>query len=535
MSHLPPHSELGVYEIIRRVGGGGMAQIYLAKTTGLAGFEKLLALKVINPDYANEERFIQMLIDEAKIVVGLAHINIAQVFDLGQYKGIYYIAMEYVDGCDVLELVNGLYHLGERLPIVAACHVGWQICAGLHYAHLRRDNNGSPLNIVHRDISPQNILVSKAGEVKIVDFGIAKAAGVSTRTQAGVIKGKVNYMAPEQAAGQKVDKQTDVFSTGIVVWEMLTSKMAYSANDMKKLLGLVRKAEIPTPSSVRPEIPEELDRIVMKALARDRKERFQNANEFQVELTKFLASEAPEYGGPDLAKLVERALTDNDASPSLSIEQKHLSKMDRLEDRHSLIFDAQIPRIEKAGLVIKRETGNETLPIIDAVTIGRAGDLMLLDARVSRQHARVFRQDNEYLVEDLGSANGTFVNEKKIHAPQVLRDGDEIRVGKWIIKFVILVESLPPTAKPKLAITCGNQTNEHVMENDVELFYKVLIGTMELQGTAGMLVYKDNEIWLEPEQGRAAITVNGTIPTGPMLFSKGDVIQVAGIIITLAV
>ncbi|MCK5796816.1 MAG: serine/threonine protein kinase, partial [Deltaproteobacteria bacterium] len=201
MSTLPVGSEFGNYYIVRHIGGGGMAQIYQAKTQGLAGFEKHLALKVINAEYANEQRFIQMLIDEAKITVGLSHVNIAQVFDLGQFNGIYYIAMEFVDGMDVLEFVNGLHGMGERLPIEAVSYIGRQICNGLHYAHTRKDQHGKPLNIVHRDISPQNILVSRAGEVKVVDFGIAKAAGMSSKTQAGVIKGKINYMAPEQVMG----------------------------------------------------------------------------------------------------------------------------------------------------------------------------------------------------------------------------------------------------------------------------------------------------------------------------------------------
>jgi serine/threonine protein kinase len=211
---LPIGSEFGSYLIVRHIGGGGMAQIYLAKTRGLAGFEKYLALKVINPDLADEERFIDMLIDEAKITVGLTHVNIAQVFDLGQVEGIYYIAMEFVDGIDVLELVNGLHAFGEKVPIVAAAYVCRQICSGLHYAHSRKDKGGAALNIVHRDISPQNILVSRAGEVKVVDFGIAKAAGMSSKTQAGVIKGKIHYMAPEQALGEPAERRSDIFSSG---------------------------------------------------------------------------------------------------------------------------------------------------------------------------------------------------------------------------------------------------------------------------------------------------------------------------------
>jgi serine/threonine protein kinase len=533
MSQLPVNSEFGSYHILRPIGGGGMAQIYLAKTKGLAGFEKLLALKVINQEYANEDRFIQMLIDEAKIAVGLSHVNIAQVFDLGQYNGIYYIAMEFVDGCDVLELVNGLHALGERVPIEAVCYIGRQMCSGLHYAHSRKDKSGMPLNIVHRDISPQNILVSRAGEVKVVDFGIAKAAGVSTRTQAGVIKGKVNYMAPEQALGQKVDNRTDVFASGIVVWEMLTSQMAYNADNMGKLLAAVRKAEIPPPSTVRPEIPPALDRIVMKALTASPGDRFLSAHQFQVELTKFLSATAPEYGGSNISLVIERVLSRKDGgSQSSEGSGSHLSKEDQIEDHYSLIFDVR-EEPQPARISIKTNRGDDIRELGEELIIGRAGELVVADARVSRQHARIYRQDHDYWVEDLQSSNGTYLNGQRIVSTQPLQGGDEIRVGNCTITYLAAITGADPMSglapsRPKLIVACNNRTTEQLLDRELDLVYKIQVGSFKLNGSSARVVRRDSQFWVEPADCRAPITINGDRATKPFVLRDGDSFELAG-------
>jgi serine/threonine protein kinase len=531
MSQLPVGSEFGGYHIVRHIGGGGMAQIYLAKTRGLAGFEKHLALKVINPEYADEDRFVQMLIDEAKLCVGLTHVNIGQVFDLGQIDGIYYIAMEFVDGLDVLELVNGLHSLGEKVPIEAVALIGRQMCSGLHYAHTRKDVSGQPLNIVHRDISPQNILVSRAGEVKVVDFGIAKAAGMSTRTQAGVIKGKVHYMAPEQAMGQKIDHRVDIFSAAIVLWEMLTSQMLYAGDNVRELVEKVRRAAISPPSTVRPEVPPALDFIVMKGLARRVEDRFQSCHEFQIELTKFLSSTAPDYSASHLSALVERVLARKRGVPAPEVEL-HISKDELIPDVHSVIKAEGISEEGTSGephLLVETPQGETPQPLGDELIIGRAGNLAIPDARVSRRHARIYKRGGAYLIEDLGSSNGTFVNEVKLPGPQLLRSGDAIRVGSCRMRFVYSGTQEKASA-PRLLLRHGAQCVERPLleegGTDLELGYEFQLGPLCLEGAVGRLRFRDGGFWLEPQPGRVALAIDGASPSGPVRLVAGQSVTV---------
>ncbi len=211
------HTYFGPYLLQKLIAVGGMAEIYLARTKGLAGFERQLALKVVHPDYADDKAFVQMLINEAKIAVGLNHPNVVQTFDLGRIGNRYFISMEYVDGMDLFQLLKRLTERGSSMPVELAAYVVHGALGGLDYAHNKCDEQGNPLRIIHRDMSPQNILCSRQGEVKITDFGIAKAANLTGKTRAGVIKGKLVYMSPEQAWGEPVDHRTDIFSVGIVL------------------------------------------------------------------------------------------------------------------------------------------------------------------------------------------------------------------------------------------------------------------------------------------------------------------------------
>ncbi|MCK5797263.1 MAG: serine/threonine protein kinase, partial [Deltaproteobacteria bacterium] len=339
----------GPYTLIKQIAVGGMAEIYLAKTQGIAGFEKLLALKVIHPNYADDDEFVQMLIDEAKIAVSLSHANICQIFDLGQYADTYYISMEFIDGFDLFKIMRRLSEMGIDVPIDAAVYIAQELCTGLDYAHRRRAPDGSPLKIVHRDISPQNVLVSKSGEIKIVDFGIAKAASRGRKTQAGIIKGKYFYMSPEQAWGDQVDHRTDIFSAGIILYEVLTGQMLYLEEDLHKLLDMVRKADIPRPSTRRPDIPPKLEAIVMKALAKRPADRWQSAREFQIALSNFLYSYALDFTPDRLSTLVGDAMAQPEAPSPVPVPVPAAATklgdaeilIDRQEipaDHHSIIF-----------------------------------------------------------------------------------------------------------------------------------------------------------------------------------------------------
>jgi len=297
--------------LIQQIAVGGMAEIYLAKTRGIGGFEKFLALKVIHPNYAQDEHFVKMLVDEAKIAVHLQHVNIAQIFDLGRIDQTYYIAMEFVDGADLFRILKRASEIELDMAIELAAFVAQEVCAALDYAHNKKDDFGRPLAIIHRDISPQNVLISYAGEVKLVDFGIAKATQRLQNTAAGVIKGKYYYMSPEQAWGDPVDHRTDVFSAGILLYEMLVGQMLYLEEDLTVLLDRVRKADIQSPRTLRPDLPVELEAIVMKALARKPEERFLSAHAFGRALERFLFAYAPDMSANRLGAFVDRVMGDD--------------------------------------------------------------------------------------------------------------------------------------------------------------------------------------------------------------------------------
>ena len=298
----------GPYELIKQLAVGGMAEIYLAKATGISGFEKYVALKVIHPNYSQDEHFIEMLVEEAKIVVHLTQPNIVQIFDLGRIGDVRYIAMEYVDGPDLYHIMRTITSVGERVDFDVAAFIALETCAALDYAHRCTDQVGQPLRIIHRDVSPQNILLSRAGEVKLADFGIAKATVRARQTAVGVIKGKYYYMSPEQAWGDPIDHRTDLFSTGVVLYEVIVGQMLYLEEDLGSLLDKVRKAEIAPPSRLRRDVPPELERIVMKAVSRRPEDRYQSAYDFQTALTHFLFSYAPNFTVARLRSLVDRAV-----------------------------------------------------------------------------------------------------------------------------------------------------------------------------------------------------------------------------------
>ncbi len=295
----------GPYELLDRVAIGGMAEVFKAKRTGVEGFEKIVALKRILPHLSDNKEFLDMFVDEAKMVAGLAHPSIVQIFDLGRIEKSYYIAMEYVHGHDLRTIMKRAREKGLRMPLDLSLRVVSQVCAALEYAHRKKDERGRPMEIVHRDVSPQNILISFEGEVKLVDFGIAKAATKASNTDRGALRGKLLYMSPEQAWGRAIDRRSDVFSLGIVLYEMVTeTKPFLGAGTEMTILELVRQCVITPAREINPRVPEALDRVIMKALARDPGERYQDAGQMQRGLERFLR-ERPPVTARDLARFLE--------------------------------------------------------------------------------------------------------------------------------------------------------------------------------------------------------------------------------------
>jgi serine/threonine-protein kinase len=295
----------GPYQLVDRVAIGGMAEVFKAKRAGVEGFEKIVAVKRILPHLSENKEFLDMFVDEAKMVAGLAHPNIVQIFDLGRIEKSYYIAMEYVHGRDLRTIMRRARDKGLRMPLDLSLRVVGQVCGALEYAHRKKDDKGRPMQIVHRDVSPQNILISFEGDVKLVDFGIAKAATKASNTDRGALRGKLLYMSPEQAWGRPIDRRSDVFSLGIVLYEMVTeTKPFVGAGTEVSILELVRQCVITPAREINPRVPEALDRVIMKALAREPDERYQDAGQMQRGLERFLR-ERPPVSARDLARFLE--------------------------------------------------------------------------------------------------------------------------------------------------------------------------------------------------------------------------------------
>jgi serine/threonine protein kinase len=278
----------GEYKILKKIATGGMAEVFLAKRIGMKGFEKLLAIKRILPQFSENEEFIAMFIDEAKLAAKLTNRNIVQIYDFGSQQGSYYIAMEYIFGKDLRSILKKSKERGERLPLAQCAYIIGEAAKGLEYAHTLRDHFGKPLQIIHRDISPQNILISYEGEVMLADFGIAKAASKSTETRAGVLKGKILYMSPEQAWGKPIDRRTDLYSLGVLLYEMITHRKIFDADSEFSMLEKVRNADVEFPPNVFENIPNNFLQVVQKALEKNPDHRYQSAHDMRVDLENYL-------------------------------------------------------------------------------------------------------------------------------------------------------------------------------------------------------------------------------------------------------
>ncbi len=264
-----------------------MAELFVARATGIAGFEKLVALKQILPHLACNSEFLEMFLDEARLAATLHHPNIAQVYDIGCEGGSYFFTLEYVRGHDIRQIVLASRRARVDLPMAHMLAIIRGACAGLHYAHEKTDASGSSLNIVHRDVSPGNVLITYDGCVKIIDFGVAKAMSRQTETQSGIIKGKVSYMSPEQCRGEPLDRRSDVFALGILLYELTTRSRLFRGESEYATMRAVNKADVPPPRSRCPDYPHELQEIVLKALAGSREERYATAEALQLDLERF--------------------------------------------------------------------------------------------------------------------------------------------------------------------------------------------------------------------------------------------------------
>ncbi len=348
----------GPYQLLEKIAVGGMAELFRAKRTGVEGFEKVVAVKRILPHLSDNKEFVDMFIDEAKMVAGLAHPNIVQIFDLGKIEKSYYIAMEYVHGRDLRSILRRAKERGTPLPPDLAVLVASKVCSALEYAHRKKDDRGQKMKIVHRDVSPQNILISFEGDVKLTDFGIAKAATKATAHESGALRGKLLYMSPEQAWGKPMDRRSDIFSLGLVLYEMLTDQRPFLGTSELSILEMVRQCQIAAPSSVNPAIPEELERATMKALARDPEQRYDDAAEMQKDLERQLHTGRSPTGA-DIARFVQLLFEQEERGEPVSDEPTSGIH------RHAVADEPQAPAAEAAA----PEAGDEAPPAKEASSI----------------------------------------------------------------------------------------------------------------------------------------------------------------------
>lgn len=298
---------VGRYELIHRLGHGGMAAVYLGRATGRAGFEKLVAVKVIHPHLAAEPEFVEMFLDEARIAARLHHPHVVEIHDLGEDDGAFFMVMEYVEGETLASVLRQLRKQGERLPLSAALQVVADACEGLTAAHDLTDADGRPMHLVHRDVSPHNLLVGMDGRVKVVDFGIAKATGRRSSTRTGQLRGKLAYMSPEQASGGSIDHRTDLFALGAVLWELLTNERLFTAETEPETLARVTACEVPDLRKRREDLPDGVVALVKRALSREPDARFATAQDMLRELrTQLRALEGDVEPRADLAAVMDR-------------------------------------------------------------------------------------------------------------------------------------------------------------------------------------------------------------------------------------
>ncbi|HEU4728914.1 MAG TPA: serine/threonine-protein kinase, partial [Kofleriaceae bacterium] len=349
----------GKYLLLDRISVGGMAEVFKAKSYGVEGFEKIIAIKRILPTMGEDRDFIKMFIDEAKIAGQLAHANICQIFELGRIDGSHFIAMEYIWGKDLLQIQNRLRKIKQPMPIAMACFTIAKVLEGLDYAHRKRDPLGRPLEIVHRDCSPQNVLVSYEGEVKVIDFGIAKATSRNSRTMAGVLKGKFGYMSPEQVRGLPLDRRSDIFALGTMLYECLTGDRLFQGETDFSTLEKVRNVDIRPPREINPNIPQAVEAVILKALAKDVDERYQWCSEMLADLQAFLMSQDVVFTAKSLSSWLKEVF-----ATEIDRERQQLEQYKRV-GRDGLI--AGVPAAEAKMDVV--ETLGEAPPVDGDPTI----------------------------------------------------------------------------------------------------------------------------------------------------------------------
>ncbi|MFP5385398.1 MAG: serine/threonine protein kinase [Bacteriovoracia bacterium] len=378
----------GKYLILDHLVDGGMAKICRARYLGEQA-NKMVAVKMVQPQFSNDEAFVRMFQDELNITFGMLHPNIMQVYDYGKVNGQLYTAMEYIHGANLKQYLDRLKERKVVFPVEISCFIISQVCLGLHYAHTFTDKlTGKPYNIVHRDISPHNIMLTYDGAVKVIDFGIAKANTNSEATQAGTIKGKLSYLAPEYLDGLELDARYDEFAVGITLWEMLCSRKLFQANNDLAVLKQIQACKIIPPSEINPSVPKELDAIVMKALSKDRAHRYENLDQMNRALVRFLYSTYPDFNASDLKSFAFDLF-----------KSEITSDQDKFVDYGSIDIQPYIEDMKqeesRTGKISKKEAGLSGRPTANKEPVREKPREIELDLKPSEVEITIDRPDKE--------------------------------------------------------------------------------------------------------------------------------------------
>ncbi len=352
-----PGAAFGKYHVIAELGRGGMAKVYLAVVRGPAGFSKLLVLKQLRANLSSDADFLAMFLDEARLAARLNHANIVQTNEVGQTADSYFMAMEFLDGQPLVNLMKRAAKEMGGLPLPVALRIVADVCAGLSYAHTLKDFGGEPLHVVHRDISPQNIFITYGGQVKVVDFGIAKATSQSVETQTGVLKGKVAYMPPEQVQGKtEVDHRADIFAIGVVLFEALTTTRLWGMPDVDIIRELLSGRVLRSPKVRRADLPEEVDKIAQRALAPERDDRYASALDMQRDLERAITNLPTRATSHEIGELMTKLFAKERVEISAVIQKQ----IQTLEKDGEEFVAASIPNLTIGGGLTMTPSGQAT-------------------------------------------------------------------------------------------------------------------------------------------------------------------------------
>ena len=508
----------GNYEILRRIAAGGMAEVFLAKHRGIGGFERLVCIKRILPHLSEQEDFVKMFMDEARIAANLIHPHIAQIYDIGEVDGSYYIAMEYVRGEDLRRVYNQEVGRGRAMPSEPAAQIIMGAAAGLDYAHRQSTIDGKPLGIVHRDISPQNILVTYDGHVKVVDFGVAKAAGKMTETRTGVLKGKYSYMSPEQASGDPVDARTDIFALGITLYEVTTGTRLFKRDNEIETLHAVIECKVTPPAEVLPGYDVELESIVMRALKVDPDSRFATAGELASALEQMLIGRGHATGASTLGVYMQDLFAEKLADEILlggqPAEDKHSSSKPRSGSRSKSSQSRSESRNQRtvAGTEPLRSAsdqgaldaeGSHTEPTTppESTQVDRPAAPPDAAPRAARSGSRSRPRDDWNAKSNDGTSAQTATRDAAMLAPQRSHRTQPTEYGQGKLRAERGAASTPPTARPRWMTWAGAAAL-------IAVSAAVPIVVMSLSGPGGAGA-RSGELVVESEPRGARVVFTG--------------------------